>query len=62
MFATCYAGNNSPSNTEDKSHCNPIYIRLGGRKNQQKKEKVTPKQDEPSQIKQSIINGCEFLS
>lgn len=60
MFATCYAGNKSPQN-EDKSHCNPIYVRLGGRK-QHKKEKAASKQDEPSQIKQSIINGCEFLS
>lgn len=62
MFATCYAGNNSPQNLDEKSHCNPIYIRLGGRKNHHKRQNPALKQEEPSQIKQSIINGCEFLN
>ncbi len=37
MFTKCCAGNISPKETDyEQIHCNPIYRRLGGRKNQAK--------------------------
>jgi hypothetical protein len=39
MITLCCAVNRSPTNDTDKSHLNPIYHKLGGKKNKAKGQK-----------------------
>ena len=40
MFALCCTANISPKGEAEKSHFNPIYLKLGGRKKKTKDVKV----------------------
>jgi len=45
MFALCCQANMSPKGEAEKSHFNPIYLKLGGKKKNTKNDKVEIKND-----------------
>jgi hypothetical protein len=58
MITLCCAVNRSPTNDTDKSHLNPIYHKLGGKKNKAKGQKSEITNAETCPTKQSIIYEC----